>query len=124
MACIAVVDDSRLARTFAMGCLKRTGHELVDVDPTSMADVLKTLRKHTPDLVLLDYLMPNCPGARLARSLVEDPVLKGVRVLMVSAHRDEDVQDQLRGAGVDAFLSKPFAADALVEAVEGLLAEH
>jgi CheY-like chemotaxis protein len=73
----------------------------------------------------MDYLMPNCPGTSLARALREDPALKDIRILMISAHRDEEIQDRLTRLGVDAFLSKPFEAQALTELVEQLLrAEH
>ena len=121
MARIAIVDDSRLARTFTVSCLKKLGHELVEVDPASLFDVIKLLREQPPQLVVMDYLMPNCPGTSLARAFREDPVLKDIRILMVSAHRDEEVQERLKRLGVDAFLSKPFEAQALVALVEDLL---
>jgi CheY-like chemotaxis protein len=122
MARIAIVDDSRLARTFTVSCLKKLGHELVEVDPSSLFDVIKLLREQPPQLLIMDFLMPNCPGTSLARAFREDPALKDVRILMVSAHRDEEVQERLKRLGVDAFLAKPFEAQALVELVEGLLA--
>ena len=121
MARIAIVDDSRLARTFAMSCLKKLGHELVEVDPISLFDVIKILRENPPDLVLTDYLMPNCPGASLVRALHGDAAFQQARVLMISAHRDEEIVEMLKRIGVDDFLSKPFEAQVLVEKVEALL---
>jgi CheY-like chemotaxis protein len=121
MARIAIVDDSRLARTFTVSCLKKLGHELVEIDPTSLFDVIKVLRENPPDLVLMDFLMPNCPGTSLARALREDSAFENLRVLMISAHRDDEIQERLKRMGVDAFLSKPFEAHALVEQVESLL---
>jgi CheY-like chemotaxis protein len=121
MARIAVVDDSRLARTFTVSCLRKLGHELVEVEPTSLFDVIKQLREAPPQLLLMDYLMPNCPGTSLARAFQEDPTLKDVRIIMISAHRDEEIQERLSRLGVEAFLSKPFEAQALVELVEQLL---
>ena len=121
MARIAIVDDSRLARTFTRKCLDPLGHELIEIEPTSLFDVLSQLRETPPDLLLMDLLMPNCPGARLARTFCEDPRLKEVRILMVSAHRDEELQERLSRFGVDAFLLKPFEPQALVELVQDLL---
>lgn len=123
MARIAIVDDSRLARTFTVGCLKKLGHELVEIEPTSLFDVIKVLREDPPALLLMDYLMPNCPGTSLARAMREDPVLKEIRVIMISAHRDEEIQERLQRMGVDAFLTKPCEPQALVDQVEALLAE-
>jgi CheY-like chemotaxis protein len=121
MARIAIVDDSRLARTFTRSCLANLGHELLEVEPASLFDVIKILRENPPDLVLTDYLMPNCPGTSLVRAFREDPNLKDARVLMISAHRDEEIQERLTRLGVDAFLSKPFEAQALVDQVNMLL---
>lgn len=123
MARIAIVDDSRLARTFTVGCLKKLGHELLEIDPTSLFDVIKALREDPPELLLMDYLMPNCPGTSLARALREDPALKDIRIIMISAHRDEEIQERLRRMGVDAFLTKPCDPQALVDQVEAWLGE-
>lgn len=121
MARIAVVDDSRLARTFALGCLRKLDHEVAEVDPTSVFEVLEALRAFQPDLIIMDFLMPLCPGTSLARSCREDEVLKGARILMVTAHRDDEVQTRLERMGVDRFMHKPFEPQALQEAVEELL---
>lgn len=121
MARIAIVDDSRLARTFTMGCLKKLGHDLQEVDPTSLFDVIKALRDNPPDLILMDYLMPNCPGTSLVRAFHEDPVLQKAHIILVSAHRDDEIHERLERLGVDTFLSKPFEPEALVEQVNRLL---
>lgn len=65
MALIAVVDDSRLARTFTATCLRKASHEVVDIDPLSIFEVLKVLRESPPALLVMDFLMPGCPGARV-----------------------------------------------------------
>ncbi|HWQ08292.1 MAG TPA: response regulator [Holophaga sp.] len=121
MVRIAIVDDSRLARTFTRKCLEPLGHELVEIEPTSLFDVLSQLRETPPDLLLMDLLMPNCPGASLARAFCEDRRLQDVRLLMISAHRDDALQERLSNFGVDAFLLKPFEPQSLVELVQGLL---
>ena len=120
MAKIAIVDDSRLARTFTVGCLKKFNHELLEVDPTSMFDVIKILRQQQPDIVLMDYLMPNCPGVSLVRACREDPVLKDARIVLITAHRDDEIQERLQGMGVDAFLHKPFEPQALLDVIQSL----
>jgi DNA-binding response OmpR family regulator len=121
MARIAIVDDSRLARTFTVSCLKKLGHELLEVEPSSLFDVIKLLRENPPDLVLMDYLMPNCSGTSLVRAFREDPAFLKVRILMISAHRDEELVGLLSRLGVDDFLSKPFEPQTLVKMVEFLL---
>ncbi len=122
MALIAIVDDSRLARTFAATCLHKSGHEIVEIDPISIFEVLKILRENPPQLLLMDYLMPGCPGNSLVRACREDQSLKEIPILVITAHRDEEVRERLERMGLLGFLHKPFEPQTLQSEVERLLA--
>jgi two-component system, chemotaxis family, chemotaxis protein CheY len=122
MAKIAIVDDSRLARTYTATVVRKLGHEVVEIDPSSIFDVLKLLREQEPDVLLTDYLMPNCPGVSLARACREDHQLRRVKLIVVTAHRDEDVISRLERMGVQGFLHKPFDPPSLQELLERVLA--
>jgi len=121
MARIAIVDDSRLARTFAASCLRKFGHEAIEIDPISIFEVLKVLRDDPPELLLMDYLMPGCPGNSLVRACREDQSLKEIPILVITAHRDEEIQARLERMGSLGFLHKPFEPQALQQEVERLL---
>ena len=121
MGKIVIVDDSRLARTSTASCLKKLAHAVDELDPTSLFDVVKALKEAQPDLLIMDYLMPNCPGTSLARVCHEDPDLRGLRVLMLTAHRDGDVTQRLLNMGVAEVMFKPFEPQVLVDTVARLL---
>jgi len=104
---IAIVDDSRLVRAFAAGALRAKGHETMEVEPTSLFDVLKVLRESPVDLLVVDFLMPECPGESLVRAVREDAVLRELPILVVSAHRDEVILQDLQQLGISGFLLKP-----------------
>ena len=120
MALIAVVDDSRLARTFTATCLKKAGHEVIEIDPISLFDVLKTLKENPPEMILTDFLMPGCPGASLVRACREDETLSEVWIIVITAHRDDDVKQRLDRMGKVSFLHKPFESQAL----QAMVAEY
>jgi len=122
MGRIMIVDDSRLARTFTAACLSKQGHEVQEVDPTSIFEVLKAVKEARPELLIMDFLMPNCPGTSLARVCHEDPDLGSMRVLMLTAHRDEEVTRRLLNLGVAEVMFKPFEPQALVDTVAAILA--
>jgi CheY-like chemotaxis protein len=122
MSRIMIVDDSRLARNFTAACLRKQGHDVQEVDPTSIFDVLKAVKEAMPDLMIMDFLMPNCPGTSLARVCHEDPELQSMRVLVLTAYRDDDVTGRLLNMGVADVMFKPFEPQALVDAVASLLA--
>jgi two-component system chemotaxis response regulator CheY len=121
MANIAIVDDSRLARTFTAACLRKNGHEVEEIEPTSIFDVVKILQTHTPDLLIMDFLMPNCPGTSLARVCHEDANMRGMRTLVLTAHRDDDITARLKTMGVAEVMFKPFEPQTLLDAVESIL---
>lgn len=119
---IAIVDDSRLVRAFAAGALRAKGHEVVEVEPSSLFEVLKVLRESPVDLLLADFLMPECPGESLVRACREDGALREMPILILSAHRDDDALTRLQNLGISGFLLKPVEASALTAKVAESLA--
>ncbi|WLT30397.1 response regulator [Geothrix sp. PMB-07] len=117
MSRIAIVDDSRLVRAFAAGALRAKGHETVEVEPTSLFEVLQVLRESPVDLLLVDFLMPECPGESLVRAVREDAALRDLPILVVSAHRDDALLQTMQQLGISGFLLKPVDAATLVAKV-------
>jgi CheY-like chemotaxis protein len=122
MARIAIVDDSRLARVFAAGALRAAGHEPVEVNPVSLFEVLKVLRDDPVDLLVMDFLMPECPGESLVRACREDAALRDLPILVLSAHRDETTLVRLQLLRISGFMLKPLDPPTLVAKVAEALA--
>lgn len=122
MARIVIVDDSRLARTFTARCLRKLNHTIEEAEPTGIFDVVRILREFKPDLLIMDFLMPNCPGASLAKVVCEDNELKDMRTIVLTAHHDEEAIRRLREAGVAEVLFKPADPVLLACTVTELLA--
>jgi signal transduction histidine kinase len=78
---------------------------------------LATGRKHPPDLVLTDVMMPRLDGFGLLRELRADPRTRDVPVIMLSARAGEESRIEGMEAGVDDYLIKPFSARELVARV-------
>ena len=124
MALVVIVDDSRLARAFATVALQEAGHAVAEVEPTSLEAVMEELRHLRPDLLLLDQHMPACPGSSLVRACFEDPGLSGLRVVMLTAQRDEDLEHRMEKLGVHGILHKPISPQDLVATVEEVLSRE
>ena len=123
VALIAIVDDSRLARVFAAAALKKAGHEVAEIDPTSLDEVLALLRTLRPALLLLDQQMPNFSGSSLVRACFEDDALASLKVVMLTAQHDEDMERRMEKLGVDAVLHKPITPQGLTARAAELLGE-
>ena len=109
MALIAVVDDSQLARRFAAASLKSAGHEVAEVEPASLDQVMDALRELKPALLVLDQQMPTFSGSNLVRACFEDDELSSLKVVMLTAHHDEEMERRMEKLGVHAVLHKPIS---------------
>ena len=121
MARVTILDDSRLARTFAAGALRAKGIQVTELDPESLPQVMQALRAEPPDLLLMDLLMPNCPGISVVRQIRQEEALKDLRIVILSAHRDEGQMQQLEKLGVQGFLPKPVDGSAVSYLVQLVL---
>lgn len=123
MALIAIVDDSKLARVFNAAALRKLGHELLEIEPVSLFGVLGALKETTPDVMIVDYLMPGCPGPSLVRACHEDQSLASIKVILLTAHHEEEILNRMVNLGVQHVLHKPVDPKVLEETVTRLLAE-
>ncbi len=84
-------------------------------------DGLKLARKHSPDLVILDVIMPGMDGYEVCKKMRADPHLVEIPILFLTAKiKDEDKVNGFL-AGADDYLTKPFNIDELLLRVRALL---
>jgi DNA-binding response OmpR family regulator len=81
------------------------------------------LHKATPDLILLDIMMPEMNGFEALKLLKNDGKSAAIPVVFLTAHIDEETESRGFGAGADGFISKPFSAPALLGRVNTFFRE-
>jgi CheY-like chemotaxis protein len=69
---------------------------------------LALAREYRPDVILLDLHLPDMEGTAVLRALRQDPALRHIPVIVVSAESDPNLPTQMLAAGVQAYLLKPF----------------
>jgi excisionase family DNA binding protein len=75
-----------------------------------------------PDLMILDYMLPDLNGNKVCQRVRNDPEMAGMKVVIVSGVVNQDEIDELLEAGADEFVKKPFDVEKLIERMENLLA--
>lgn len=119
MNTVLVVDDDDAIRGVVRSVLEADGFEVVEAaDGPAALLLLDAINGRGPDLVVLDVMMPGIDGVEVCRRIDHDRV----KVVMLSARDDADTRDRAARAGADAYLTKPFSAIDLLDALEGLVA--
>ena len=116
---ILVADDDRTTLTTLALALERRGYQVVQVQDSQ--DVLPTMEKEQPDLLMLDILMPKLDGLQLLRKVKADERWQDLPVLMISVLAPEEATVSALGLGASDFIAKPFRTEELAARVEAQL---
>jgi CheY-like chemotaxis protein len=104
MFTVLIVDDEASARQALMRVLRREGYHTVCV--ADGREALRELEAQTPDLVLLDVLMPILGGLELLEILHDDPRWRPLPVVMMTAISDTHTVNRAHQLGAKAYLVK------------------
>lgn len=116
---ILVVEDNELNLKLFCDLLKAHGHETRAV--SDGREVLAEAGAFAPDLIIMDIHLPHVSGLDLIVALKGDPALAAVPIMAVTAYAGKGDEDRIRGAGAEAYVSKPISVMKFVETVNGLL---
>src|ERR671915_33230 len=104
MSTVLVVDDEAGARRALMRVLEGQGYETIGA--CDGKEAMRTLESRTPDLILLDVLMPELDGLELLEQLHEHPQWKALPVVMLTAVSDINCIRRAEQLGAKAYLVK------------------
>jgi two-component system phosphate regulon response regulator PhoB len=116
---ILVVEDDSAIREMLLFNLDRAGLEAVPA--TDGREARASLANVRPDLILMDWMLPDISGLELTRQLKRDPETREIPIIMVTARVEED--DRVAGldGGADDYLVKPFSPRELLARIRAQL---
>ncbi len=118
---VVVIDDTEMLLIFVEDVLATSEPELQITTAQSGNEGLREIERVIPDLVLLDYSLPDLSGDEVCRRLLENERTSDVPVLMMSGHVAQMNSTAARFPNVVATIEKPFLSDALVDLVRRTL---
>ena len=115
---LVVEDDHDIAQLLAI-TMKKAGYEVAVTE--NGYEALNSIRRHPPDLVILDLMIPGIDGFEVCKEMKRDPKTGAVPVLIVTA-RGEEI-DRIIGLelGADDYVVKPFSPRELLLRVRAIL---
>ena len=116
---ILVVEDEQAIREMIGIALRNAGYECLEAADTTQAQA--AILAHTPDLVLLDWMLPGVSGVDYARQLRREKLTQHLPVIMLTARTQEE--DKVKGldTGADDYITKPFSTRELLARIKALL---
>ena len=112
---ILSVDDSKTIRMIVTLTLKN--YDCTVCEAANGEEGLAVAASEKPDVIVLDITMPVMDGITMLSKLREDPALKGIPVVMLTAESSRENIAQIARLGVRDYLVKPFKDDQLIEKI-------
>ena len=114
---VLIVDDFSTMRRIIKNLLKQIGYKSID-EAEDGVQALSKLQDGGYGLVVSDWNMPNMDGLDLLKAVRQDPAIKDLPVLMVTAEAEKDKVITAIQAGVNNYVVKPFTGEILKERLD------
>ncbi len=119
---VMVVDDEQDALDLIERVLSDERVEIIKVN--NATEVGLKVAQLAPDLILLDFLMPEVNGFEVCKALRANEQTKDIPIMAVTCLTKEEDIERIFNVGADEYLAKPFKVDDLLEKVRELLAKE
>ena len=113
---LLVIDDSLMLLSFVKEVLIEANYEVTTA--SSGEEAVRAAQSGVPDLILLDFILPDMKGDEVCRRLLENPGTAGIPVVYMSGYGAELQASRSENSNVIGFLNKPFTSDLLIKTVE------
>ena len=116
---VLIVEDNELNMKLFHDLLDAHGYRILQTKDGMEA--LDIAREHHPDLILMDIQLPEVSGLEVTKWLKDDPDLKAIPVVAVTAFAMKGDEERIREGGCEAYLSKPISVGKFIETIRHFL---
>lgn len=116
---VLIVEDNELNMKLFHDLLEAHGYGTLQT--RNGMDALALARDHRPDLILMDIQLPEVSGLEVTRWIKEDPELKSIPIIAVTAFAMKGDEEKIREGGCEDYIAKPISVTKFLEAVQKFL---
>ena len=113
---VLIVEDNELNMKLFRDLLEAHGYQTSGT--SNGYEALDLVRKMRPDLVLMDIQLPQVSGLEVTRWIKDDPELRAIPVVAVTAFAMKGDEERIRQGGCEAYLSKPISVAKFLDTVK------
>lgn len=117
---VLIVDDNPETRSLLRLMLRPLTAQVIEADNGSEA--LSQARQHQPDIIILDFMMPDMSGVEVCKQLRQETATATIPTILLTARQDQKVIEAGRISGITRFLFKPTSRQELLETTQEVLA--
>src|SRR5262249_6715839 len=110
---VLIVEDNELNMKLFHDLLEAHGYSTLGT--RNGIEALALARQHRPDLIIMDIQLPEVSGLEVTKWLKDDPDLKSIPVIAVTAFAMKGDEERIRSGGCEAYLSKPISVGKFIE---------
>ncbi len=116
---VLLVEDEEALQGLLEYNLQKEGFEVVIEGDGGAAEL--AVAEHAPDIILLDWMLPNKNGIDICRALRSHPAHKAIPVIMLTARAEEEDKLKGLGFGADDYITKPFSVSEVIARIKAVL---
>lgn len=116
---ILVVDDEKDLLDLIEYNLRKEGFEVLKAE--NGEEGIAMAKEHSPDLVLLDIMMPKMDGLQAVEEMRKDNELKKIPIILLTARSDEKTEVEGLNKGSDDYITKPISTTKLISRIKAVL---
>ena len=116
---VLIVEDNELNMKLFNDLLEAHGYETVQT--RNGVEAVELVRKHMPDLILMDIQLPEVSGLQVTRWIKDDETLRHIPVIAITAFAMKGDEEKIRQGGCEAYISKPISVVKFLETVRNYL---
>src|SRR5436309_3165132 len=116
---VMIVEDNELNMKLFHDLLEAHGYHTVGT--RNGIEALELARKYRPDLILMDIQLPEISGLEVTKWLKNDPDLKAIPVIAITAFAMKGDEERIRNGGCEAYIAKPISVAGVMSTIERFL---
>ena len=119
---ILVIEDNEMNRKLCLAILESSQATVIEAETAEKG--LALLERQRPDLILMDIQLPGMDGLQATRKIKENPALRDIPVVALTAYAMSEDEIKVQKAGCDGYITKPYNIATLVDEIVRILQQN